>query len=293
MARKKKQRTPKNSEGRMTLGDHLIELRNRLVIVAITVVLFSVAGWWLYYPVYELLAVPFRELRITGYNVQINIGGVGGSFETHLRLAAYIGVALSIPMIMLQAWLFIMPGLHAQERKYALGYVLAAFPLFLTGILGGYYAITRAIPILMTFGPNKDVYQLVEFRDYIELVVKTCMIFGIAFIYPVFLVGLNMVGMLPVKKMIKGWRWAIFLSFVFTAVMVPTPEPITLFLVTSPFILLFFGAVGVSYVFERRRERKRVKEQGALSVDEASQIDDAPAPIELPSSIDSHYSEDR
>lgn len=285
----KKTRTPKNDEGRMSLGEHLAELRNRLVISAITVVLFAIAGWWLYYPVFDLLERPFKELRGLGYNVQINIGGVAGSFETHLRVAAYIGVALAIPMMVYQAWAFITPGLHKKERRYGLAFLLSSAPLFATGLVFGYFAMTRAVPLLMTFGPNKEVYQLVEFQSFIELVLKTCMVFGVAFIFPVFLVGLNLVGLLPYKTMLKGWRWAILLSFVFTAIMVPTPEPLTLFLVTAPFIILFFSAVGVSYLLEKSRNRRHAK-----ALKEASDAGPAQyqaAPIELPKSIDSHYGE--
>ncbi len=290
MAAQKKKRTPKNDEGRMSLGEHLAELRNRLVITAATVVVFAIAGWWLYYPVFGLLERPFKQLQGLGYNVQINIGGVAGSFETHLRVAAYIGVALAIPMMVYQAWAFITPGLHRKERQYGLGFLLTSFPLFACGLVFGYFAIIRAVPILMTFGPNKEVYQLVEFQSFIELVMKTCMVFGVAFIFPVFLVGLNLVGILPVAKMIKGWRWAILLSFIFTAIMVPTPEPLTLILVTSPFVALFFAAVGVSYVLEKRRNRRIAQERSSLGLSSNDEGGYSPAPIELPKTIEDHYS---
>lgn len=289
MAAQKKQRTPKNPEGRMSLGEHLAELRNRLVISAITVVVFAIAGWWLFYPVFDLLYNPFVELKKLGYNVEINIGGVAGSFETHLRLAAYIGVALAIPMMVYQAWAFITPGLHKKEKQYGLSFLLTSLPLFAVGVVFGYFAILRAVPILMTFGPNKEVYQLVEFQSFIELVTKTCMVFGIAFIFPVFLVGLNMVGILPARTMLKGWRWAILLSFVFTAIMVPTPEPLTLFLVTLPFIVLFFGAVITASVLETRRNRRNAKDRERMGLTQDSADGYTPAPIELPKTLDGHY----
>ncbi|OFT20934.1 twin-arginine translocase subunit TatC [Dermabacter sp. HMSC08H10] len=284
MAKKKKR--PRDPEGRMSLGEHLAELRDRIFIVAVFVVLFSIAGWFLYYPLYEALAVPFRELKGLGYNVAINIGGVAGTFETHLRLAAYIGVALSIPVIVYEAWAFISLGLKKNEKRWALAFLFSSGPLFLAGAIFGYFAITRAIPILMTFGPNKEVLQLVEFRDYIELVVKTCMVFGVAFIYPVFLVALNIVGILPWRTILKAWRWAILLSFIFTAAMVPTPEPITLLLVTSPFLILFFGAVLVAYILETRRE-KRLKKQAAFT--ESGEY--VPSQIALPKSLDDAYAD--
>ena len=278
MARVKKIKTPKDPEGRMSLGDHLRELRNRLLICAVAVVIMAIGGWFLYYPVFDLLYVPFKELQDLDYNVNINIAGVAGSFETHLRLAAYLGLILATPVILYQIWAFIQLGLHQNEKRYALGFLLTAFPLFGAGILFGYFAITRAVPILMTFGPNKDIYQLVEFQGYIELVARTCLIFGAAFTYPVILVGLNLVGMLPASKMIKAWRWVIFLSFLFTAMMIPTPEPITLILVTSPFIIMFFAAYFISLIFDKRKARKQ--KALALNPDQASEIDLTPSSID-------------
>lgn len=263
----------------MSLGDHLNELRNRLLICAAAVVVLAIAGWFLYYPVFDLLYQPFEEMKALGYNVNINIGGVAGSFETHLRIAAYLGIMLSTPVILYQIWAFIQLGLHQNEKRYALGFLLSSFPLFVVGIVFGYFAITRAVPILMSFGPNKEIYQLVEFQGFIELVMRTCMIFGAAFCYPVILVGLNLLGLLPAAKMIKAWRWVIFLSFLFTAMMVPTPEPITLLIVTSPFILLFFAAYFISLIFDKRRARKEAK-QLALNPDQASALDLTPSKID-------------
>lgn len=273
----------------MSLGEHMVEIRNRLFICAVFVVVFTVLGWFLYPQLFALLEAPFHQLKNEGKNVNINIAGVAGAFETRLRLSAYVGVALSFPVMVYELWAFITPGLHKNERRYALGFLIPSIPLFLFGLVFGYFAITRAVPILMSFTGNVEAIQLVEFQSYIELVVKTCMIFGLAFIFPVLLVAFNLVGVLPARKMLSGWRWAIFLSFFFTAAMVPTPDPVTLFLVTTPFLALFFGAVAVAAVFDKRKARRERKQAQELSVDQASDIDLTPAPIDLPASIDDAY----
>lgn len=290
-AKPKKQRTPKNPEGRMTLGEHLLELRNRLLISAAAVVVCAIAGWWIYYPVFDAIYHPFAQLAKDGYNVNLNFGGIGTTLEVHIRLAVYIGLGLASPIVLYQIWRFITPGLHTNEKKYAIGFVGASAPLFLIGCAAGYFATTKLVPVLLGFRPNSEVSQLVEFGMYLDLVIKVVLAFGLAFIYPVLLVALNMVGVLPARTMIKGWRWAIFLSFVFVAVLVPTPDPITLIAMSVPLIILFFAAVGISAVNDRRRAKREAALEADLDAGTASTIVDAPAPIDLPESVEDSYRE--
>ncbi len=273
----------------MTLGEHLTEFRNRLLIVAASVLVCAIAGWWIYYPVFDAIAAPFIGLKDQGYNVNLNFGGIGSTLEVHLRLAVYIGLALASPMVLFQIWRFITPGLHKNERRYTIGFVGASAPLFLIGCVAGYFAITKTVPVLLGFRPTEEVMQLVEFDKYLDLVIKLVLAFGIAFVYPVLLVALNMVGILPARTMLKAWRWVIFLSFLFVAVLVPTPEPFTLIAMTLPLIGLFFAAVGVSAINDKRRARKHAAMLASLEESGPSRIDDEVEPIDLPEAIEDSY----
>lgn len=274
-----KRRSRRDPEGRMALGEHLVELRNRLVISAITVLLLSIVGWMVFPWVFDTLKRPILEASgENSINALINFQGVGKGLNVRLQMAAYVGLILSSPMIMLQIWLFVMPGLHRSERKYAIGFFGSAIPLFFLGCAAGYWAVNQLVPVLMSFTPNVDgVSQIIPYDDYLNLLVKTMLAFGIAFVVPVVMVLLNFLGLVRGKTMLKGWRWIIFFSVLFTAIMVPTPEPITLLAMSGAMASLFFGAIVIALIHDRR---KGVDDEDELDDDQASSLDDGPSSLD-------------
>src|SRR5699024_2474101 len=169
----------------MSLGEHLTELRNRLMICAIAVVLLAVVGWFAFDWVFAALQRPFRLAAAQGLQADLNFQGVGTGPNVKLQMSAYVGLLLSSPVIMLQTWLFVMPGLHRNERKYAIGFFGTAIPLFFLGCAAGYWAVNQLVPVLLSFTPQQDqVEQLIKYDDYLSLLVKTMLAFGIAFVIP-------------------------------------------------------------------------------------------------------------
>ncbi|MBE9404630.1 twin-arginine translocase subunit TatC [Brachybacterium sp. Marseille-Q2903] len=271
----------------MSLGEHLTELRNRLMICALAVLVLAIVGWFLFPTVFEALQRPFRIASKAGMEADLNFQGVATGLSVRLQMSAYLGLLLAAPIIMLQAWLFIMPGLHKNERKYALGFFGAAIPLFFLGCAAGYWAVNQLVPVLLSFTPVTDgVQQLIKYDEYLALLVKTMLAFGIAFVMPVVLVLLNFLGILRGHSMLKAWRWVIFLCFAFTAMMVPTPEPFTLIGMSAAISSLFFAAVFISIWNDKRRDKKEAKAAQSLSPDQASRIDHVVEPIDAPSRID-------
>lgn len=279
-------RARRDPEGRMSLGEHLVELRNRLLICAVTVLLLSIAGWFLFPWVFDAVKAPI-EAAGEGSDLQalINFQGVGQGLNVKLQMAAYIGLILSSPMLLLQVWLFVMPGLHKNERKYAIGFFGSAIPLFFLGCVAGYWAVSQLVPVLMSFTPTEGATaQIIPYDQYLALLIKTMLAFGVAFVIPVVMVLLNFMGLISGRSMLRAWRWIVFLSFAFTAVMVPTPEPITLIAMSAAIASLFFGAIVIALLHDRRRAKTSDDED--LSDDEASRIDDEVEPIEGPSRLD-------
>lgn len=279
-------RQKKDPEGRMALGEHLVELRNRLMISAITVLLLSIVGWLLFPWVFDAVKAPIEAAsEDSDLNALINFQGVGQGLNVRLQMAAYIGLILASPMILAQIWLFVMPGLHKNERKYAIGFFGSAIPLFFLGCLAGYWAVNQLVPVLMSFTPTAgSTSQIIPYDQYLALLIKTMLAFGVAFVIPVVMVLLNFMGLVSGKAMLKAWRWIVFLSFAFTAVMVPTPEPITLIAMSAAIASLFFGAIVIALIHDRRQARRNGDED--LSDDEASSIDDEVEKIDGPSSLD-------
>lgn len=268
----------------MALGEHLTELRDRLIWCAATILVLAVVGWFLYPWVFSALQQPFRDARALGMNASINFNGVGKGLSVQLAMSAYIGLILSSPMVIYQIWRFITPGLHRNERRYIIGFFGSAVPLFFIGCAAGYFMLNKAVPILMEFTPQMDgVDQLIDYSDYLTLLVRTILAFGIAFTLPVFLVLFNFLGIFPGRTMLKAWRWVTLLCFTFCAVMVPTPDPFTMIFMALPMVALYFIAVLISISHDRR---KAAREETEIDDESASSIDDEVEKIEAPSSID-------
>jgi sec-independent protein translocase protein TatC len=278
-AQAKPPRSRRDPEGRMALGEHLLELRNRLVISAVTILVLSIVGWFVFPWVFDALKRPFQLASEQGLNAELNFQGVGTGLNVRLQMAAYVGLLLSSPMIMAQIWLFVMPGLHRNERKYAVGFFGSAIPLFFIGCAAGYWAINQLVPVLLNFTPQSDeTSQLIKYDEYLSMLVKTMLAFGIAFVIPVVMVLVNFLGLVRGRTMLKGWRWIIFLSVLFTAVMVPTPEPFTLLAMSGAMASLFFAAILVAIIHDRRKGI--TGEEDELDDDVPSRIDDEVEPID-------------
>ncbi|MBV7412047.1 twin-arginine translocase subunit TatC [Dermabacteraceae bacterium TAE3-ERU27] len=265
----------------MTLGEHLLEARNRLLICAVAVLLATIVGWFFSDQVLQTIAAPFdvarKELNL---NAQPNFAGVGTSLDIKLRMSAYFGLIAASPVILWEAWRFITPGLKKNERKYALGFMGAAVPLFFMGCAAGYYAMSKAVPLFMSFTPE-NFTNIVDFGSYMNLFIRTVLVFGIAFTLPVFLVALNMLGVLRGRTMLKAWRWVVFLIFLFTAIMVPTPDPFTMIFMAMPICGFYFIAVGISIRNDKKRDARLEAMLNSDVVSDIGEVEDISAPSDI------------
>jgi len=255
----------------MPLREHLTELRKRVVRAGIAVVLGAVAGWFLYDPVFQYLTAPVRELQDSGHDVQINFGQVGASLDLQLKMSVWIGVLVSSPVWIYQLWAFVTPGLTRRERRYTLAFVTAAVVLFLGGAYLASLFVPNAVAFLTAFTPEGST-NLFLAADYLGFIMRTVLAFGAAFLLPVVLVGLNTVGVLPGRAVLRAWRWVTVLCFTIAAVATPTSDVLAMFYLAMPLLVLFAVAIGICLLTDRRRERRRQQEWGDLDDDTASAL---------------------
>lgn len=255
----------------MSLGDHLREFRNRVIVAAVAICLASVVGWIYYDQLVLRLTEPLRLSAAARHaNVILSFQDVTGAFSLKLKVAFFVGIILASPVWLWQIWAFIVPGLHKRERNTALAFILAAVPLFLLGCWGALYALPKAIEVLLEFTPM-GASNILPADYYLTWVTRFILSFGLAFLLPVLLVALNVIHVLPASLMLKGWRIAVVLIFTFAAMMTPTPDPWTMFALALPLVGLYFGAYAVARVIDARRARRRPS-YGHLADDEASDI---------------------
>src|SRR5664279_5465151 len=217
----------------MSLGDHLRELRRRLVIAALAIAAGSVIGWLQYDRLFTAMMAPMRQVAATRHGlVNINFGGITQPFTVQLQVALFLGVIVASPVWLYQVWGFIVPGLTKREKHTSIAFIAAAVPLFLLGCFLATLAVPRAVEVLLGFTPV-GAANLPDAALYLTFVTRFILAFGLAFLLPVFLVGLNVAHVLPARIMLKGWRIAVLLIFVFAAMMTPTPDAWTCLLYTS------------------------------------------------------------
>lgn len=262
----------------MPLTEHLAELRSRLVKSGVAIVAGMVVGW-IYYPdLFALLSAPFNavveQARAEGRDVTLALTGVADPFVLQLQVSAVAGVLLSAPIWLYQLWRFVTPGLHRNERRWAIAFVAVATPLFAMGVLLAYWVLPIGLEILFGFTPE-NVENIVSVDRYLSFFLRTILVFGVGFLTPLLIVLLNFAGVLSGKRLLSWWRWIIFTVFVFAAVATPTGDPINLALLAGPILVLVIIAVCIALLNDRRRARRRGAEPdfSHLSDDEASPLD--------------------
>lgn len=260
----------------MPLKAHLLEFRNRLMLAAAAIILGAVLGWFIYDIVYAQLTLPFTEYKKSnpGNVATLNFGNATSAFSTRLGLSLFTGVIVASPVWVWQIWAFILPGLTRREKKISLGVFASAMPLFLTGCYFAYLTLPKALIILFGFTPDDDKSSNIQqASDYFSFVTRFILAFGVAWLLPVFLIGLVAIGVLSGRTLAKSWRVAILLIFIASAIITPTPDPFTMFLLAGPLCLLYFIALGVSLLIDRRRVASGVEPDWShLSDDEASPL---------------------
>lgn len=259
----------------MSLGEHFRELRNRVMVAAVGVVVLSIVGWYFYGTLMDLLIEPLRNVRDSEGReiVNINFGAsITQPFSVQLKVSVFVGIVLSSPLWIWQIWAFLLPGLTDKERRIALAYFFAAVPLFFAGAALAAWAIPRTVAILLSFTPE-GAANLQDAMTYLNFVLYFILAFGLAFLMPVALVGLNQLRILPVRVMVRGWRVALMIILVFSAFVTPDPSAWTMIALSIPVYVLYWGAIGVSAIMERRRARKDPTAAWQdLSPDEASSL---------------------
>lgn len=265
-----------NPEGKMALKEHLKELRTRLFKSALAIVAGAVAGFFLYGPLFEAVMRPVLELNAReGRNATINFDGVASSFDLMIQISFFMGLIISSPVWLYQLWAFITPGLHRKERRVALSFVAVAVPLFLAGVYLAWLVLPNAVRVLTDFTPT-GASNFITATVYLSFIMRLMLAFGIAFLLPVVLFGLNLIGLLTGRQILRAWRITVFLICLFAAMAAPGADAMSMFYLAVPMLVLFGLSIGLCLLNDKRRARKRAAEDGriAQSADSATPLTD-------------------
>jgi sec-independent protein translocase protein TatC len=279
----------KDPEGRMPLADHLRELRNRLAKSVLAIIVVAAVAAFYYKDIIHFFQQPILKTVHCDHGAstqenghpcaEMTVNGLLGGFSIALKVALMAGIVGASPVWLYQLWAFLAPGLHRNEKRYTLGFVATGVPLFLAGAALAYEILPQTAKIMIGFVP-KDTTNLLALDDFIDLVVRMVVVFGLAFELPLVLVLLNFTGIVSGKRMLGWWRGMVIGITVFAAVATPTGDPLTMCLLAAPIVFLYFTAMGVCFVNDRRRARRLAADPDfGLDPDEASGLAHVPEQI--------------
>jgi sec-independent protein translocase protein TatC len=272
----------------MTLRDHIYELRHRLGLAMLFILLGAVVGFiWFSTRVGpikslgDILTGPYCDLPKT---VRLQVGDKCQLLQTQpfeaflirFKVGVATGMVLTAPLWLYQVWAFITPGLYAKERKFALRFVMFASMLFVIGAVLAYFVVPQGLSVLVSFGGDQFITALAA-EKYVSFVLTLLLIFGVSFELPLVIVMLNQVGILPYANLKRWRRGIIFGLFVFAAFATPGTDPVSMVALGVAMTGLFEIAVQLSRIHDRRKARRLAAEDAAeLDPDTPSTLDDYP-----------------
>jgi sec-independent protein translocase protein TatC len=260
-AKRKNRPSPDN----MTLGEHLGELRRRVIICVIALIAAATVAVFAYEPILHFLLRPLCNVDAStvhhssgGGSLIISSNGTCNLFVTspldgltlRIKIALFGGLVLASPIILFQVWRFVTPGLKASERRYAIPFVVSAFVLFLLGAATAYITLPHALGFLKSVGgPNlQAIYDPIP---YLGLILLMMTIFGLTFEFPVVLVSLELARVVTPARLLRAWRWAIIIIVVVAAVFTPSSDPFSMFALAIPLIAFYFISIGIGKLLGR------------------------------------------
>jgi len=258
----------KDKERRMSLGSHLRELRVRLSWSAGFIVIGTAVGWFLFEPVFKILQAPLLEVtKARGIEAVVNFGTVVSAFDLRVQVSIFLGVIITSPFWLYNLWAFVSPGLKTRERRFTLGFLFSSVPLFLSGAYIAWSSLPSFVIVLIGFTPEGSS-NVINASDYILFAIRIVLVFGLAFVMPVLLVLMNFANIVTGKAILKGWRVAVLVIALVSALATPTADPMSMFLLMGPLAALYFIAVGIAVLNDKRRARRDAKLLGEeLEVD--------------------------
>lgn len=264
-------------EAEMSFFDHLEELRWHLIRASIAILIFTGLAFYYYDFIFSKVIMGPAKTNFWTYRMMCNIGTalhktgwcidkinielinteLAGQFTLQINSALIIGITLGIPYLLWELWRFIKPALHDKERKAASGFVFYASLLFILGVMFGYYVITPlSVNFLASYQVSSDIHNWIDVENYLSSVATLTLATGLVFQLPILVYILANFGILTPKLMRQSRRYAIVIILIVAAVVTPTPDMITMTVVSIPLFVLYEVSIVVAGLVEKRKLQK-------------------------------------
>jgi sec-independent protein translocase protein TatC len=237
------------SDGRMTVVEHLTELRRRIIIAIIAITLGGIVCFIFSESIIKFFVEYYKDATAGDRNQLIFLGPLDG-FITRVKVATYGGIVLALPIWLWELWRFITPGLNRNEKRYAIPFVLTSIVLFALGGVVALLTMPKALEFLLNVGGDQLTPELTADK-YLSFVSLMIVAFGAAFLFPVVLVFLLLARVLTTRQLRRWRRPAIVIIVVFAAVITPSQDPYSLFFLVVPMYIFYESSIIIGRVLQR------------------------------------------
>ena len=245
-----------------TFWDHLDVLRSSLIRMGVAIVVFAVAAFCLKEPLFSVVLAPrssdfitYRLLGVDPFSIHLMNTGLTEQFMIHMRTAIYAGVLVASPYVLYELFRFVSPGLYQNERRYAVWIVGAAYVMFLVGTLINYFVIfPLTVRFLGTYQVAPDVANMLTLQSYVDTLIGMSLVMGVVFELPVVCGLLGRMGLINHRMMSEYRRHAIVAILIVAAIITPTTDVFTLFVVALPIYLLYELSIQIVRITKRNKK---------------------------------------
>ena len=258
-------RKDRPSPDNMTLGEHLGELRRRVIICVIAFVVTATIAVVAYQPILNFLLRPLcnvyastphhpgsgnGSLLVNRFGCSLYVTSPLDGLTLRVKIAIFGGLVLASPVILFEMWRFVTPGLKASERRYAIPFVFSAFVLFVAGAATAYLTLPHALGWLKSVG-GPSLNAIYDPIPYLGLILLMMTLFGLTYLFPVVLVSLELARVVTPARLLHAWRWAVIIIVVVAAVFTPSSDPFSMFALAVPLIAFYFISIGIGKLLGR------------------------------------------
>jgi sec-independent protein translocase protein TatC len=236
----------------MSLMEHLAELRKRLIHSVVYLLIGFAVAYAFHERLYGIIQKPLDDLHIP-----LNFTHPTDGLNLYLKTAFLGGAIIASPFILYQIWLFISPGMYANEKKYVVPFMTATVGLFAAGAFFGYHWVLPGALDVLINGFGKRFHPILTIDDYTGFFLAVILGLGICFELPILIFFLALFGIVDAKFLLKHFRYAVLVIFLISAIICPLPDPLSMCLFASPMLALYFLGVGVAYFVHPTRRKAR------------------------------------
>ncbi len=246
----------------MSIMGHLSALRRTIVLSAISVIPGAVLGWFIRHQILAVLIKPVVEMK-----KQLVYLGATEAFTTELLISVFAGIVIAMPFIAYQFWRFILPALHAHEKRYMITFVPFSIILFVTGIVFGYYTVfSYGIKFLLGFG-MPGIEPTLSLAKYVSFCFWFLIPFGIMFEMPLVLLLLVRMGLIERSTLKSMRKWVIVGAFVISAILTPTTDMFSQSVMAGAIYVLYEASIWISYITGAKRKDSTAVAETSVSAE--------------------------